>query len=118
MKKTIITLALLICAIPSAASFAGIVLPLSNDQFNTGWSVELVGIDSFDGSVFPGLLTVTDETPGAPSRRIVIEIDKVFEYSRFNDFGIGQTAALRFILTNKEAPDYTPTIVINDEKNR
>jgi hypothetical protein len=118
MRKLIVLSALLMWAIPGVASYAGIVLPLSNDQFDTGWTVELMGVEHFDGSVFVGLLGVTnDQVPGAPaSRRILIEIDKIFDNPHFNDFGLGQTAALKFTLANIEAPDYSPTLVLNDEK--
>ena len=72
----------------------------------TGWSVEMYGI--FEASVN---ITYRDTLGDA----IWIEIDKEFNSEFFDGGVMGQPIAIKFVLTDSQAANFAPDIVITEE---
>jgi hypothetical protein len=120
MKKALLLTALVLWAIPGVACFGGMIYPLANGTFDTGWTVELMG--QFDGEISLFYFTAPEITGANGSiqlqqaTRLVVELDKTFRSRVFDDSGIGQVAAVKFTLVNPDAPNFTPVFTIHDEK--
>ena len=101
MNQKKLILSILIVGLSTVGASAGLT-PIDT----TGWSVEDYG--PFEGSV-----SVTYR--GTSDNAIWIELDKEFNSDVFVGGDYGQPAAIKFVLTNSQAVNFAPNIVIAEE---
>ena len=101
MNQKRLIIIVLIVGLSTVGASAGLT-PIDS----TGWSVE--GLGTFDGSI-----SMTYR--GTFNNAIWIELDKEFNSEVFDGGVLGQPAGIKFVLTDPQAVNYSPNIVIAEE---